>query len=205
MLTREYPKIARLRDGREVMLRPLSRQDFDGLYEFFQSVPEGDRLFLADDVTDPKLIRRWTEQMDLSKVIPILALDGDRIVGDGTLHMQGGGWMRHVGRIRLVTAPTHRRTGLGHLIARELVALAEERGLEKLEAQVIEDAGNVVRMFEAVGFAKAAVVAKLVKDQNGHDRNLAIMINDVGSLARRLEDWIQDTMVPAYRVPGQGA
>ena len=204
MLTREYPKTVRLKDGREVVLRPLARDDFDRLHNFFAGLPDEDRLYLADDVSDPELIRKWTQEIDFGKVIPLVALDGDTIVADGTLHVPQGGWMRHVGHIRLVTSPTHRKSGLGTLVARDLVALAAERNLEKLQAHVIEDAEGAVRMFKAVGFEKEAVVRKLVKDQRGKERNLAIMINDVASLTRTLEDWIQDSMIPQFRAPGEG-
>ncbi len=204
MLDHDYPKTERLKDGREVVLRPLAQDDFDGLFAFFQALPEEDRLFLADDVSDPALIRKWTDELDFKKVIPLVALDGDRIVADGTLHIAAGGWMRHLGHIRLVTARTHRHTGLGTIIARDLVALAGERNLEKIQAHVIEDNVGSVRMFETVGFKKAAVLANVVKDQHGDERNLAIMLNDVASLTRTLEDWIQDSMIPAFRAPGEG-
>jgi L-amino acid N-acyltransferase YncA len=88
---------------------------------------------------------------------------------------------------------------------RELVEIAEERGLEKLQSNVIEDNRMMVQMFQAMGFAKEAVVSGAVKDQHGQTRNLAIMINDVANIERTLEDWIADTMIPAFRVPGAGA
>jgi len=68
---------------------------------------------------------------------------------------------------------------------------------------VVGDLG-AVRMFEAVGFNTVAVLNDMVKDRTGKRRNLAIMDNDVASLGRIMEDWIQDSMVPAYRVPGAG-
>jgi L-amino acid N-acyltransferase YncA len=204
MLNHDYPKNVQLKDGREVILRPLAQDDFDGLFSFFQAIPEEDRLYLAHDVSDPDLIRRWTDELDFERVIPLVALERDRIVGDGTLHLSLRGWMQHIGQIRLVTARSHRQTGLGTVIARDLVALAAERGLQKLQAHVIEDSVGAVRMFEAVGFKKVTVVEKLVRDQHGAERNLAIMINDVASLAQALEDWIQDMMIPAFRGSNEG-
>jgi len=54
MLGEQYPKAATLKDGRNVVIRPLTRNDFDQLYSFFQALPEEDRLFLRHDVTDPE-------------------------------------------------------------------------------------------------------------------------------------------------------
>jgi len=205
MLNHDYPKSIELKDGREVILRPLVQDDFDKLFSFFQVLPAEDRLFLVHDVSDPDLIRKWTDELDFERVIPLVALEQDRIVGDGTLHMASRGWMRHVGHIRLVTARSHRHCGLGAFIARDLVALAAERGLQKLQAHVIENGAGAVRMFEAVGFNKAVVIEKLVRDQHGTDRDLAIMINDVVSLTQTMEVWMQDMMIPAFRGPGEGS
>ncbi len=205
MLADTYPKTATLKDAREVVLRPLARNDFNRLHAFFLALPEEDRIFLQHDVRDPEVARRWTDQLDLERVFPLVALDGDRIVADGTLHITPHGWMRHVGHMRLVTAKTHRRIGLGVLIARELVALAVERNLEKLQAHVIEDDVGAVKMLDAAGFEKAAVLQDIAKDINGRTRSVLVMLNDVANLGRAMEDWIQDSMIPAFRVPGAGA
>jgi len=201
---RDYPKTVKLRDGRAVVLRPLANGDFEKLHAFFQELTDEDRLFFRNDVKDPNLIHRWTENIDFDRVIPLVAEDGNRIVADGTLHFRTHGWMQHVGLIGLVVARSHRRSGLGTLTGRELVALAEERNLERVQAFVIEDDLGTVKMFETVGFNKAAVVKDMVKDQKGSRRNLAIMCNDVANVSRAMEDWIHDSMLPAFRVPGAG-
>ncbi len=86
-----------------------------------------------------------------------------------------------------------------------LVSVASERNLEKLQAEVIEDDISAVKMFDAVGFKRIAVLKDMVKDTKGKDRNLLVMLNDVANLGRTMEDWIQDSMIPAFRVPGAGA
>ena len=204
-MMRDYPKEVKLKDGRTAVLRLLAREDYEKLHAFFDALPDEDRLFLRHDVRDPELIRKWTENIDLKHVIPIVAEDGDRIVADGTLQITTHGWMQHVGVVRLVTARTHRHVGLGTLTARELVALAEERDLEKLQVHVIDDDHGSVKMFQTLGFEKAAVLKNLVKDQHGNKRNLAVMINDVVNLGRIMEDWLHDSMLPAFRVPGGGS
>jgi len=64
----EYPKCAKLRDGQEVILRLMVREDEQKLVEFFRRLPPEDRLFLKDDVTDPEVILRWTENLDYTHV-----------------------------------------------------------------------------------------------------------------------------------------
>ena len=205
MSTHEYPKSVSLKDGRSVDLRPLASEDFTRLHEFFVALPEEDRIFLRHDVTDPEVVRKWTDGLDLDRVFPLVAVDGEKIVADGTLHTSAHGWTRHVGQLRLVTARSHRHQGLGALIARELVEVARERNLEKLQAQVIEDDAGALRMLDAVGFKQVAVLKDTVKDTKGEVRNMLVMQNDVADLSRIMEDWIQDSMIPAFRVPGAGA
>jgi L-amino acid N-acyltransferase YncA len=204
MSIRGYPKEATLKDGRVVTIRLLANGDFDKLYAFFKALPEEDRLFMRHDVTDPEVVGKWVEQLDFDRVIPLVAEEEDKIVADGTLHFARHGWARYVGQIRLVTARTHRHVGLGTLIARELVLLAEKRDLEKLQSQVIEDNVGSVRLFEKLGFKTCAVLKDLVRDQKDNKRNLAIMINDVADLERIIEDWIHDSTIPAFRVPDDG-
>ena len=201
MAVEGYPKDATLKDGRIVTLRLLAHGDFDKLFAFFAALPDEDRLFMRHDVTDPDAVARWIEELDLARVIPLVSEEDGKIVADGTLHLAAHGWAAHVGHVRLVTARTHRRVGLGTLMARELVLLAEQQGLEKLQTQVIEDNVSSVRLFEKLGFETKAVLEGLVKDQRGRTRDLAIMINDVADIERIIEDWIHESTIPAFRVP----
>ncbi|UCG15520.1 MAG: GNAT family N-acetyltransferase [Phycisphaerales bacterium] len=204
MLSDSYPKTLKLKDGRSAVLRLLTRDDFEQVRAFLLDLPDEDRLFLRHDVRDPDVVRRWTEDLDLSRMIPLVALEDDSIVATGRLYRLDHGWMRHVGHVRLITARSHRNLGLGGLITRELVALAAERDIEKLQAHVVEDSREAVRMFKTLGFETEAVLKGMVKDQHGQPRNLAIMVNDVVNLSRIMDDWIQDSMIPSFRVPGAG-
>lgn len=205
MASDAYPKTVTLKDGTSVVIRLLGRGDFDQLLAFFESLPDEDRLFLRHDVRDPELVRKWTEDLDLTHVIPLVALDAGELVASGSLHTIPHEWVRHVGHIRLVTARSHRNKGLGGLIARELVALAEERNLEKLQASVIADNVGAVKMLQTLGFKTAAVLEGMVKDRSWKSRDLAIMVNDVANLTQIMELWIQESMLASHRVPGDGA
>jgi L-amino acid N-acyltransferase YncA len=205
MLTDAYPKTVALKDGTNVVIRPLAEADFDPLFAFFGSLADEDRIFLRNDVRDPDVVRSWTENVDPDRVIPLVAFDGAQIVGNGSLHFNRHHWTQHVGNIRLVTARSHRNKGLGGLITRELVALAEERNIEKLQAQVISDSVGAVRMFETLGFKTVAVLEGMVKDRTWKSRDLAVMVSDVSNLTQVMEEWLQEAMLPSHRVPGDGA
>jgi len=190
----DYPKHAALRNGQTITLRPMVREDEEKLLGFFRRLAPEDRLFLKDDVTDQKVVHSWAENLDYGRVIPILALHEDRIIGDATLHRNRHGWSTHVGEIRLVTDVDYRRQRLGRLLAREIFFLALVLKLEKVVALMMEDQPGAVRVFKAMGFEQEAVLKNHVKDLEGKLHNLIIMSQDVVGFWQRIEDRIADSM-----------
>ena len=200
-----FPKELRLKTGQTVTVRLLTEDDYEGLQAFFTALPLEDRTFFRHDVLDPDLLRKWTHEIDVKEVIPLVAvLEGEGIVGSGTLHFTQRGWMRHVGHLRIVIARPYRRAGLGTQMIKELVDLGESRGLEKVQMELITTNRPMLGMLERLGFTKAAELRGIAKDLRGDTHDLAIMINDVSHAHRMMEDWIMDSMVPAFRVPGGG-
>jgi len=88
-----YPTVHLTEDGAQMTIRPMVASDEAALLDFFCRVPEADRFFLKEDVTDSRVIRRWSENLDYSRALPLLAFLDGKIVGDGTLHD------RHVTRV----------------------------------------------------------------------------------------------------------
>ncbi|HNQ23921.1 MAG TPA: GNAT family N-acetyltransferase [Phycisphaerae bacterium] len=199
-----YPKQVMLKDGRNCTIRLLQPSDFDKLTTFFGALPDEDRVFFRHNVQDPNLLRKWTTAIDLDRVVPLVAETDGELVATGTLHLARLGWLRHVAHLRVAVARKWRRVGLAGLLTRELVRVARERHLEKVLVEVIRDNRPLIAMLERLGFATAAVMNGLAKDIRGQARDLVIMVDSISDLSRVLEDWIADSMIPAYRVPGGG-
>jgi ribosomal protein S18 acetylase RimI-like enzyme len=199
-----FPKQVSLKDNRKVTVRLLEEGDFDQLSLFFHALSDEERIFFRHDVLDPKLLKSWVTDINLDDIIPLVAAFEGRIVGKGTLHFQHRGWLRHVGHLRIVTAADHRRNGLGTMMAHELVELARQRDLEMLKVEVIAANTPMINMLERMGFRTGAVLKGLAKDIRGHTQDMVIMVNDISHLSRLLEDWIVDSMIPAFRAPGGG-
>jgi len=188
-----YPKTFHLKDGTEVLLRLMEKEDFEDLLAFFRSLPEEDRMFLKEDVTDPAVVKRWVDSLDYETVLPILAIIGGKIVGDATLHMQTHGWMRHVGEIRMVVAREYQGKGIGTVLARELFFNAVRLGLAKIEAMVMEDQVGAIKALQRLGFKKEATLKDGVLDLKGKKHNLIILSHNTDELWKRMEDMIIDT------------
>ena len=193
MLLVKYPKNIKLKNGEEVMLRPMEKGDGESLFEFFKKLPEADRRFLRDDVTQRETIQRWISNIDYKQVLPILAFTKEgEIVGDGTLHMSLYGWSRHVGELRIVVAAQYQRQGLGRMLAKELIQNAVNYGLDKVVAHVMDNQKGALNAFTNIGFIPEATLRKHVTDVNGLKRDLVILSNHVESLWHQMEVMVED-------------
>lgn len=188
-----YPKKIALKDGTEVTMRLMVREDEDKLLAFFRAVPEEDRIYLADDVTNRAVIRRWCEELDYDKVLPILAEKDGVVIGDSTLRHTRMGWMRHVGHLRCVVALDWRRRGLATMMVSELIEHAIMRGLDKLVFRAMDTQLSAINSMKALGFVKEAVLTEHVVDLRGRAHDLVIMTNYVSELWKKMEDLILDT------------
>lgn len=168
-----------LRSGRKVTIRPMVPEDEKRLYEFFQNLPDELLMFVRHNVKNPAVIKEWVEHLNYDRVLPLLALDGDTVVADVTLHRVPHGWKRHIGQVRIVVAPSHQGEGLATAMLNEVVELSAELGLEKLWAEVPLDSVAAIRAFRNAGFGCKAVIEGLVKDVKGNNQDILIMVCDI--------------------------
>jgi ribosomal protein S18 acetylase RimI-like enzyme len=157
---------------------PLSGEHCDALLRFFQSLPEGDRTFIKEDVTDPATVQRWT-----SGEAPghrwVVTADGGEVVGYVAV-IPLAGWSDHVGEIRLVVAPDRRGTGLGRTLARHALVQAVEAGLSKVVVEVVADQASVAALFTGLGFTGEALLVDQIRDREGRLRDLMVLAHHVG-------------------------
>jgi len=176
-----YPREVTLRNGVTLVFRPMGRDDVDRLWVFFQQVPPANKMFFRQDVSRREVVQHWADTLDYDVVLPILALEGDRVVGDATLHRQKTGWKQRVGVVRVQIAPDFRHLGLGTAMVRELRHLGEKAGLHYLMAEVIEEQAAAVRAFEKMGFVRSAKFENFVNDQKGGLHNLLVLLYPMAS------------------------
>jgi GNAT superfamily N-acetyltransferase len=171
-----FPMEAALRDGTRLLVRPLHGDDTPALYDFFQRLPYDSRRFAWDDVGDRDLIESWGANLDYDKVLPLLALDGTKIVAEATLHRRRGGPLRLVGRIKWMIDPDYRGRGLGTVLVHEFVRIATSRGLRHLVCMLIADLEHdAVQTLEEVGFA-SHVIPHYGTDPDGAQHDMVMMV-----------------------------
>jgi len=176
-----YPKEIVLREGTEVVLKPMTEHDAGALLRFFLKIPSADRFYLKEDVTSPTVTQRWARELDYDRALPLLAWIDGQVVADATLHRQRAGARRHVGEVRILVDPDYRNRGLGTAMIRELATIANESGLEILTFELVaekEDAAIAAAKF--VGFVPVGVLSGHAKDPDSHPRDLVMLEMPLG-------------------------
>src|SRR5215472_12668786 len=171
----KYPREISLKDGATCKLRPLRKDDEKNFLKFFQAVPEEERMFIKHRVTEPKVIHDWCQNIDLGRNLPLLAIVDGKIAGDATLHQQLGGWKRHIGRVSVLVLPKYRGRGLARAMVNEIVQLARNLGLERVEAEFIGEQDAAIKMFAMMGFSNLVRLEDYVKDMQAISHDYVLM------------------------------
>jgi len=171
-----YPKVIMLRDGTAVDVRPLQEDDKGRLLRFFERIPESERYYLKENVTSPEVILNWTSNVDFDRVVPMVAVAGDEIIADATLHRSRTPARHHIGELRVVVDPEFRELGLGRRLIRELLDIAAALGLHKATFELVAQRETpAILAAESVGFQVAATLKDRIKDMWGNYQDLVLM------------------------------
>jgi GNAT superfamily N-acetyltransferase len=182
----DLKKKGKLKDGTEVLLRPMVKDDRKAVGDFFGRLTVSVLQYVRNDVTDPKVLDQWFDNLNYDRAFPLLAFKDNKVVANGTLHRVGYGWRKHLGTLRIVVEPEFHGKGLGTLMINELVDLSHEFGLEKLMVEFPLRAHGALAMFKKAGFSPRAVIEGLMKDRHGENLDIVIMVMDVAAHADRI-------------------
>jgi len=171
----KFPKVIALKDGTKATLRPLRRDDEKDFHQLFLGIPEPERMFIKHRVTEIEVIRDWCQNIDYGRNLPLVALMEGKIVGDATLHQQLGGWRRHIGRVSVLVHPQNRGRGLARALVSEIVDIARQVGLEKVEAEFIGEQAAAIKMFALLGFSQLLRLENYVKDMQAISHDYILM------------------------------
>jgi acetyltransferase len=175
----DFPKTIKLKDGTQLLIRPLRKEDEKSLREYFLRLPAKEVSRLKDDVTDPKVVEKMIFDLDYDVALPLIAFDGDRMVGSATIKFNPIGWRRHQAEIRGTVDPEYREKGLSTCIIEMMMEISRSMGIDQLTAEVSPALDEAYFLCEKVGFKEAAVLKNFIKDQEGNYEDLVIMIKEL--------------------------
>lgn len=171
-----YRHLVTLPDGLRVLLRPLTPKDREPLIALFSVLPDEELQFFRSNVADQSVVARWAEKPDYSNIFPLVAVVGEQIVGNSTLHM-GKGYTRHVAEIRIFLAKEYRRHGIGSAMIRSQVEIARKLGLHQVIAEVVESRPQVIHAFERQGFERQFTWKDMFMTPEGETLDMIALIN----------------------------
>ncbi len=173
---KDYPKEVILKDGTGVTLRPLKDGDQDALFRMFHRFAKDELWFLNHDVNDPQLIDGWVRNLNLKRVVSIVALLEGRAIANAVLMMKGYGAKKHIGKIRMAVDPAMREKRLGTWMLLDLINLAMAIGLKILVMRLIEDRDiAVIQGVKKLDFVERAILKDHVLDMEENPHNLVLL------------------------------
>jgi acetyltransferase len=151
----QYVAPFRLRDGREVLVRPVAPEDeplLTGLLARSSEHTIRMRFFsMVKTLTRDSLIRLC--HLDYDRALALAAEWGDgperQILGVARYHVQP---QTGAAEFALMVGDPWQRQGLGRHLLERLIAVARERGVQRLEGQVLAENGPMLGLIRRLGF-----------------------------------------------------
>jgi RimJ/RimL family protein N-acetyltransferase len=171
-----YRHLITLPDGLRVLLRPLTPKDRDALVALYVGLPASETQYFRSNIASPEVVSAWAEKPDYASVFPLVAVVGDRIVGNATLHLSKG-YTRHVAQIRIFLLQEYRRQGIGTTMIRAQVEIARKLGLHQLIAEVAETQPQVIHAFERLGFERQFAWKDMFMTPEGETLDMIVLVN----------------------------
>src|SRR5258705_940210 len=109
--TRSYPRHAKT-DAGEIEFRLMSRTDEVAVLDFAQKLPTHDLLFLPRNISQPKVLSAWINEIERGDITSLLAVRAGQGVGCGTPVREPQSWVPPVRESRIVVAPEVCRQGV---------------------------------------------------------------------------------------------
>jgi len=171
---RSYPRHVKT-DAGDLELRLMVPCDEASVLAFAQKLPAHDLLFLPRNISEPKVLSAWINEIERGDITSMLAVKNGVVVGCGTLVRDPPSWSPHVGEIRMVVSLDVRVQGVGGVLSQETFALALGAGLEKFSVQMTVDQQAAIALFEGLGFKAEALLCDHVRGVDGTKHDIVVL------------------------------
>ena len=183
---RTFPRQVNTEAG-AIELRLMGASDEAAVLAFAQQLPTHDLLFLPRNISEPRVLSAWINEIERGQIKSLLAVKAGTVVGCGTLVRDQHSWSPHVGEIRMVVSQDVRGLGVGRALSQETFALALGAGLEKLSVQMTVDQQAAIALFESLGFKAEALLHDHVRDIDGKKHDIVVLGHNVAQVRAQLE------------------
>jgi len=162
----------RLKDGREVTIRPLTAEDNEKIYEMFASMSEEALRWGMPPYTRER-IERWMSNIE--NLIILGAEHDRRLMGYAQIHK--GSQPRRIGTagLAIYLHQDYHGVGLGTEMIGLLLETAEEHGVHKVNLDTVADNEAALRLFEKMGFEVEGRIRDSYRGSDGRYHDIIAM------------------------------
>ena len=130
-------------------IRPIRPGDDAALAWFLQRIPEADRTFLKEDVTDPEVVVRWSQPGDARSV----AVEDGEVVGWAALSPASARrCYAGVAENSVYVAHDARGLGIGRALLERLIKGARAAGIWTIQTSIFPENRASLALHERCGF-----------------------------------------------------
>ena len=138
--------------------------------------PRTPARFAWDRIDLKATLETWGRNIDYTRVFPLLALDGHKIVGDASLHRRESGPLRLSGRIKWLIDPEYREVGVGSVLVNRLIDTARRAGLRHVTCLLVSDLeADAVDKLTDLGF-ESYEIPDFGADPDGGTHNMTNLV-----------------------------
>jgi RimJ/RimL family protein N-acetyltransferase len=148
--------VAKLKDGRQVVVRSFQLADKEGLIRFYESLSDSALRWALPPYTRERLEGGWLS--NLQNLIILVAVHENQIVGHAQTFKFPNPRRKGVGDLVIYLHQDFHNQGLGTAILGELIKLAKAEGLHRLGLHVVADNKPAVHLYEKFDFKTEGVL-----------------------------------------------
>ena len=162
----------RLKDGREVTIRFLTKEDEEKLFELFSSMSkEALRWSMAPYTRE--VIKRWIN--NLQNLIPLVAEYEGCIIGYASVFKFPHPRRKGTGDLLIYLHQDFHGVGLGTAMMKRLLKLAREQGMHKITLYVVADNQIAIRLYQKFGFEIEGRIRDSFFGEDGKYHDMLVM------------------------------
>jgi len=148
-------KSVKLVDGRKAALDWLKKEDIPEILKVLNDViQEGRYLFMNSPITNMEKEFEWFEQATKDGMLYLAARVDGKLVAGASIHPQTDKHS-HIASYGIFIDKNYRNLGLGTLLTKELVSIADEQKIEILRLSVYANNERAYHVYKKCGFREA--------------------------------------------------
>ena len=145
----------KLRDDREVLLRPAHIADANGLQALEAAIVTADEgvVIEIEDIRPTAAVRSRIQRFIDSDNLLLIALIGDQVVGSVDVEPIPLAPLQHNAELTMGVLPSAQGVGLGRILLEAAMSWCELMRIDRIELQTLANNHRAIKLYESIGFS----------------------------------------------------